>query len=493
MNTNQDTSRGAPGSNAGDGPTLLAATGRHWCLVLVVTAAWCGAAGVYLKFTPWSYTSTAKLSVDPAGPRLLAGDERHPAHSAGHVAQQCEVIKSAPVLGDSLRRLEPDDRSALALSGDPVEFLKANLDVSVNKKDDVITIGFDSPDPKQGARVVGAVVATYLDHRSRRQQGASKEVLGILQRELAAREAELAAKQKALLALNQDRGPVWTGEKGDLAGQQLARLYDVLSRSEMATLDAQTTYEAAMTMADDPLRLRLFAESQGVGDRQAPPDPIRAQLLTERSRLEMQLASLRQELSDEHPSVLDLKARLDVLAVQLDQVAQQTSGAAEQYAQQYLDVLRQRLEAARTREASVREDLRQQQEASRQASRQANIYLARCAIFQAEIGQAQRLCDVVQSRIMETSAAQQAGAMDVEIIEPVFTGSLPTSPKIGVCLAVFGGVGLMLGSLLALRRERRRAPAVASEARAAATRILPAPGKAGPWAEEHEEVAARNN
>jgi len=489
MNTDQDTSRGAPWSNPADGPTLLSAVARHWGLVLLVTAAWCAAAGVFLKFTPWLYTSTAKLSVEPAGPRLLASDERPPARSAGYVAQQCEVIKSAPVLGDTLRRLEPDDRSALALSGDLVEFLKANLDVSVNKKDDIITIGFDSPDPKRGERVVDAVVATYLDHRSWQQQDTSKAVLGILQRELAAREAELAAKQKALVTLNQEAGLAWADERGDLAAQQLGRLYEALSRSEMASLDAQATYEAAKALAHDPVRLRLFAESQGVGDRQAAPDPVQAQLLVERNRLEIQLASLRLELSDEHPSVMDLKARLDVIALQLDQVAQQTSGAAEQY----LDVLRQRLEVARTREASIRRDLQQQQETGKQS----NVNLARRAMLQAETGQAQRLCDFIRSRIMETSAAQQAGAMDVQIIEPVFTGSLPTSPKIGVYLAAFGGVGLVLGSLLALRRQRRRALAAASDARAAATLVLPAPAspeaKVGQLAEEPEEVAARNN
>jgi len=314
-------------------------------------------------------------------------------------------------------------------------------------------------------------------------------VLGILQRELAARETELAAKQKALVTLNQEAGLAWADERGDLAAQQLDRLYEALSKSEMATLDAQATYEAAKALAYDPVRLRLFAESQGVGDRQAAPDPVQAQLLAERSRLEMQLASLRLELSDEHPSVLNLKTRLDVIALQLDQVAQKTRGAAEQY----LDVLRQRLEVARSREASIRRDLQQQQEAGRQT----NTNLARRAMFQAEIGQTQRLCDFIHSRIMETSAAQQAGAMDVQIIEPVFTGSLPTSPKIGVYLAAFGGVGLVLGSLLALRRERRRALAAASDARAAAALVLPASdspeAKVGQLAEEPEEVAARNN
>jgi polysaccharide biosynthesis transport protein len=462
-NNDHDASHGDSWSNATEGPTLLGAAMRHWVLVLMVTAVWCAAAGVYLKFTPWSYTSAAKLSVESTGPRLAAGGGSA-LRSMFYASQQCEVIKSSPVLSDTLQRLNADDRTALAPAGDPIEFLKANLDVSASRKDDVITVGFDSPDPKLGARLVDAVVATYLERRSWQQQDTSKELLAILRKELATREAELTDKQKTLIAMNQESGLGWADEKGDLTMQQLARLYDALSKSEMATLDAQATYAAAKTMANDPARLRLFAESQGVGDRQPASDPVQTQLLAERSRLDMQLASLRQELSDEHPSVLDLKARLAVIATQLDQIAQQTQGAVAQS----LDVLGQRLEVAKAREAHLRQDLKQQQEAGKQA----NATLARRAMLQAEFGQAQRLCDVLRSRIMDTSATQQASAMDVQVIEPVFTSSLPTSPKIGVYLATFGGVGLLLGSLLALRRERRPVQTTASAAPTADTQVV---------------------
>ncbi|MCX5684301.1 MAG: hypothetical protein NT049_11525 [Planctomycetota bacterium] len=495
-----DTQASMPMNDTG----VLSAAWRHRGLVLLITAAWCLAAGIYLKFTPWAYTSAAKLSVEAAGPRILAGDERQPARSPGYLAQQCEVIKSAPLLGDAVARLDPGDLASLGNSGDPVEFLKGSLDASASRKDEVITVGLDSPDPRLGARVVGTVVETYLDHRTRQQQETSKEVLRILRKELAARETELAAKQKALVALDYGSGPARDAGKTDLAAQQLRWLYEVLSESEFATLAAEATCDAAQTLAHDPARLRLFAESQGVVDRQSLSDSVQVQLVAEHGRLESQLASLRQELSDEHPSVQSLKARLEAVTAQLAQVAQRTDGALEQY----LDVFRQRLQIARRREAGIRESFQQQQQASlrqqqqQQVSRQSNTDTAKSALLQAEVRQAERLCDVLKGRILETSAAQEAGAMDVRIIEPVFTASLPTSPKIGMHLAAAGGIGAMLGALLALRRERSpRRPqgrfagdgAAGSAGRAARPAAYSPGAEAGQPAEEAEEVAARHN
>ena len=123
-------------------------------------------------------------------------------------------------------------------------------------------------------------------------------------------------------------------------------------------------------------------------------------------------------------------------------------------------------------------------------------------MIQAEVRQAERLCDVLKGRILETSAAQEAGAMDVRIIEPVFTASLPTHPKVGMHLAAAGGIGVMLGTLLALRRERRQRPAqgrfagdgaAGSAGRAARPAAYPLGAEAGRPAEEAEEVAARHN
>jgi capsular exopolysaccharide synthesis family protein len=424
---------------------VLSSVGWHWALVLLVTLAWCLAAGIYLTFATRAYTSTAKLSIEPTSPRVLSGDDRQLARSPGYVAQQCNVITSSPVLRDAVARLIPGDQASLVGTSGPVEFLKKGLDVSASKKDDVITISLESPDPRQGERIVSNVVTAYLDHRVGQQHATSREVLRILQKEMAAREEELAAAQNALVEFGRQSGLAPASEKTDMAIQQLSRLFQALTEAQLATITAQTNHEAIKALANDPVKLRLLAESQGLFDRQVLPDLFQPQLVVERGRLEVELASLRQELTDEHPSVQSLKAKLAIIA---SEQARQTRDLAERC----MDIAHQKHQAAQSREASIRQSIQQQQ----QIGQQSNADLAKYTLLQTKVRQAERFCDVIKSRIMETGVAQEAGAMDVRIIEPVYTRPLPTSPKTAASLVAAGGVGLMLGTLLALFRDRRR-------------------------------------
>jgi len=424
---------------------VISAVEWHWALVLLVTFAWCLAAGIYVTFATRAYTSTAKLSIEPTGPRLLSGDDRQLARSAGYVAQQCNVITSAPVLRDAVARLIPDDQASFAGTSDPVEFLKKGLDVSASKKDDVITISLESPDPQQGARVVSNVVTAYLDHRAGQQQATSREVLRILRKEMAVREEELAATQNALVESGRQSGLALVSEKTDMASQQLSRLFQALTEAQLATITAQTNHEAIKALANDPGKLRLLAESLGLFDRQVLSDIYQPQLVVERGRMEVELASLRQELTDEHPSVQGLKAKLAI-------VVSEQARQARDLTERCVDIAHQQHQAARSREASIRQSIQQQQ----QIGQQSNADLAEYTLLQTKVRQAERFCDVIKSRIMETSAAQEAGAMDVRIIEPVYTGRLATRPKTAASLAAAGGVGVMLGTLLALFRDRRR-------------------------------------
>jgi len=423
---------------------VLSVVGRHWGIVLLVMLAWCLAAGVYLTFIPRAYTSTAKLSIDPTMPHILSSDGRQPARSVSYVAQQCEVIKSAPILRGAIDRLVPRDRIAISGTSDPVEFLKSFLNVSISKKDEVITVSLESRDPRQGACIVGGVVKAYLDYRAIQQQATSEEVLRLLQNELAARKAELAGQQSALVEFGRSSGLALVAEKTDLAIQQLSRLSQALTEARLATITAQSNYEALKALENDPVKLRLLAESQGLFDQQVLSEFSQPQLVAEGGRLEVELASLRQEFTDEHPSVQNLKAKLAAIA---SEQARQTRDLAERC----MGVAHQKLQTAQSREAGIRQSVQQQQ----QISQQSNADLARYTLLQTEVRQAERLCDVVKSRIMETSAAQGAGTMDVRIIEPVYTGSFPTRPKTAACLAAAGGVGVMLGTLLAMFRDRR--------------------------------------
>jgi uncharacterized protein involved in exopolysaccharide biosynthesis len=289
------------------------------------------------------------------------------------------------------------------------------------------------------------VAGAYLDQRGRQQKEAAGNTLRVLQKELAARESELAARQDALVEFGRKTGLALAPEKTDPALQQYRRMSEALTEAELASLAAQADLGAMEALADDPAQMRAFAAAQGWLDRLAAAEASPAPLVAERDRLEAQLASLRQGLTDEHPAVQEVQARLASIASEL---AKQAGGLA----QRYLAAARQRLQAAQAREAGVRRSLQHQQEASQQSSAD----LARYALLQADLQQSLRLCEVLRGRVMETGAALASGALDMRVLEPVYTSPRPTSPKTAQDLALAGGAGLLAGALLALLRDRRR-------------------------------------
>ena len=67
--------------------------------------------------------------------------------------------------------------------GDPVEYLKRNLNVEVGKKDDIITVSLEARDAGEAARVVNAAVHAYVTYQNKAHHSTSGEVLQILQKE----------------------------------------------------------------------------------------------------------------------------------------------------------------------------------------------------------------------------------------------------------------------------------------------------------------------
>ena len=81
----------------------------------------------------------------------------------------------------------------------PLAFLKKNLDVTVGRNDDIISVSFNSSEPVEAANIVNEIVDAYITYHATRKRNTSLEVLKILQTEKDKRSKELADKLEAMM------------------------------------------------------------------------------------------------------------------------------------------------------------------------------------------------------------------------------------------------------------------------------------------------------
>ena len=144
---------------------------------------------------------------------------------------QAELLASTPILTRTVDAANFKSFRTFAGVDNLLAYLKKELKVEVGKKDDLLTVAFDSPHPLEAAAVVNAVVGIV-----RRPDGEAEKV----QRprgaaSAAAREGEArwgsATRPRQMLTFKEANGTLsFESEKGNVVTQQLVRLSDALTK-----------------------------------------------------------------------------------------------------------------------------------------------------------------------------------------------------------------------------------------------------------------------
>ena len=202
--------------------------------------------------------------------------------------------------------------------------MKKKLDVTVGKKDDIITISFDSPYAAEAAQIVNAVIDGYVEYHTTHKKGTVLEVLKILQKEKDKRDQELSDQMKEMLDFSQKNGLVAISDSsgGHIVLQRYAKLSDALTQAQLATINAKAEYEAVLNMKDDPSRIRQFAQTIPIGAVNPTTKDRETQLETQLTQLEARLDELLRNCTENHPSVKAVKARIEKVKEQLDETKQ---------------------------------------------------------------------------------------------------------------------------------------------------------------------------
>ncbi len=416
---------------------------RHRWTVLITTLILLALGFIYiLKATP-IYTSSSRVYVEQRGPRIISDFEGVMTQSKNYLYTQGQIITSSPVITKVA-----DDRRVQRLRtfnriDNLISYIKNNLEVGIGKKDDIITVSFDSPYPEEAAQIVNKAVNSYIEYQSGQKRSTVSEVVKLLRKEKTNRDRELAKKFEELLKFTRENGIVSFDDRGgNIVYQTLLKLGAALTEAQLASINARADYGALQSMADEPEKIKQFAISQPSSSVRVLTGDVETHLKSELRDAEVELENIKYYVTPDHPSVKALSAKIEYINRLLDR-------DAKEFAKVYMEVARLKLVTAQQRENELQLSFNTQKEKTQEAGVQATEFM----VIQSELKRIERLCDILDNRIKELNVTEDSGALNISILEVARAAEKPSKPKRAKIMAMALFLGLMLGSGLAMIRD----------------------------------------
>jgi succinoglycan biosynthesis transport protein ExoP len=418
---------------------------RRWIIGLSMAGSLLAAA-IYLLFATRIYVAQSRIYVQQNTPKVFSENLASTPESDTYLYTQAQSVQSAPVLHYALDQVGYRNLKMFAnVTGDPVDWLQQSggFTVEVGKKDDTLLVSMASPYRDEATQLVKAVVDAYLFRLSDRRRLTGGEMVKILADQRDQVEKNRLAGIAALVQFKAENGAVsFRDEKGNITLERLASLSAALTTAELTSLDCRVQLAATQSVLNGPEEISAFVESQQMkgrdfGDKEY--DDLRSQLAQD----QLQYRSALEVIGPNNIHAREIKAAIDLLETKI-------AAKEKAIAQAQVSQLSVQLAAAEDREKNVRASLADQ----RKTALAMNPKAAEYARLESDVDRLQKQADVLDSRIQEVSVNNlNAGALDVEVMDPAHADERAIKPKKSLTLAIALLAGALLGCGIVAAQE----------------------------------------
>ncbi|HWP39621.1 MAG TPA: polysaccharide biosynthesis tyrosine autokinase, partial [Tepidisphaeraceae bacterium] len=412
---------------------------RRWIILCCILLALLGAI-VYLlpAVTTPIYAGYAKLVVEQNTPRIIASDPTAAmlAGSQNYLWTQCELMRSREIL--KLAMEEPGIRQLQSFDpgSDPVERLRNMVWATVGRRDDIITVTVESPYKDDAVRLANAVVVAFTRYHDRTRRSTARELLDLLQNKMTELNRELTDKRQKKLDFElQNPGLSLGANHVSPTLDRLARLSQALTETQLNTLNAQAAYDTARAMLDDPVKMRQMLETRQFKNETA-------QLRAELRQLQKQLAGLSQSYLPGFPE-------LTAIQQSIRQLNEELAAEDRRVFEAYLAELEAKVQAEKRNQAQIEALLNEQ----KKEVLHLNKVSAQYSLLLSELASLERFADEIYSRIKQLSLTEDAGALNVRLVESAVSSGRPVKPRKDLTLLYALVVGALAGTGLAFLRD----------------------------------------
>lgn len=200
---------------------------------------------IYLALATPIFTASSRLYVQQQGPQMLSTDAVGMlSKNDAYLYTQAELIKSFPVLNKAIDRSGAKGMRQFAEVDNLMVHLKEELKVTVGKKDEIITIEYDSAFPDEAAHFVNCMVDAYTEYTAANNQTSATEVLKILKAEKDKQDKLLNDQMIAMSKFKVENPEMAfkTKDGMNIATQALASVSDQLTKARLAAASYYVLY-----------------------------------------------------------------------------------------------------------------------------------------------------------------------------------------------------------------------------------------------------------
>jgi succinoglycan biosynthesis transport protein ExoP len=430
----------APSSGASADSVLATAWRNRWVLVICVFAALVAGVVYFLAATP-QYTSTAKLYLDYAGPRVPD------IYAPGAVPQtdkylntQAGIIRSEPILSSAVDSLMSRGLRTFSGVDIPSAYLKKKMLVDVGKKDEIISVSFRSPYPLEAVEIVNCVVDTYVASHSEHEQKSSVQVLKILQDEMTQATRDLEAKRNALTTFQASHGSPSELDQSDRGVVQSACI-----QAKLRLLEAETFLRGVRALSQDPVALRHYVQGNESAGALPGTDQERTFLETRVAGLDLERGTSSEMLASAHPKITGMTTEMKQARAKLAELDDRFVKAATRVAEQEYADAKNRLDGIAP---LLNEHEKQMQEWS------ANATQFEWLKSDVDTLTAHRQTLDEKIRQIQTIVGEDVSQLRMAVLEPATAAEVPSSPRKGTVVQLALLLGLLLGGGVVTVRER---------------------------------------
>ncbi|MFN3930127.1 MAG: GumC family protein [Brevundimonas sp.] len=433
----------------------LAVKYRLVIIASILTALVIGTAATVLT-TP-IYTATATLQIDREAARVLNVDEVQPRESMIQGEEffqtQYGILRSrtlAERVIDSLGLAASDrfldqmgvsasERDAATASERSAQrrqaVLKAvqdNLSVAPVRGSRLVSVSFNSPSPDLSAQIVNAFAENFIQANLDRKYQSSSYAREFLEERIAQTKARLEDAERQLVTyatneqiINVREASAENGEAQSLTTNNLVVVNSSLSQARAGRVAAE----------------QKWRQAQGASLMTLPDvleNPAIQRLTEERAKLDAEYQQKLQIYQPEWPELVQLKARIDELAQQINAIA---NGIRSSIRGEYVVAANQE-RALQAQVNGLKDDVLD----LRSRSIQYNI-------LQRELDTSRTLYDGLLQRYKEVGVAGNLASNNISIVDRAQAPQRPSAPRLAVNLLLSLLFGIGLGVVIAFLLE----------------------------------------
>jgi succinoglycan biosynthesis transport protein ExoP len=192
-----------------------------------------------------------------------------------------------------------------------VRLLKANLDITLVPKTDIIRIGYSSIDPRLSTKIVNTLIDDYIQRSYQTRFDSTQRVSRWLSNQLDDLKEQVESSQDQLLDLQKRLGVLGFDSQHNEIAASLEDLAKAQGTAKLARILAEARYRLLMGMDPDSIESEIDSTP---GQPQAALTSMRTSLATARAQLAQSMATL----GPNHPTVKSAKAQVEALQKEVD-------------------------------------------------------------------------------------------------------------------------------------------------------------------------------